>query len=67
MSAPLWPNAQFGPVLPTTGPLECSTHAEEAIFDQQSPNCLPSEATDIFGDATEAPAARMGGSFASTV
>ncbi|XP_051859544.1 uncharacterized protein LOC127565408 [Drosophila albomicans] len=24
-----------------TGPLECSTHAEESIFDQQRPNCLP--------------------------
>ena len=34
--------AQFGPVLPTTGPLECSNHAEEAIFDQQRPNCIPS-------------------------
>ena len=67
-AAPLWPNAQFGPVLPTTGPLECSTHAEEA--DQQRPNCLPSgqrQATHIFGDAPEAPGARMGGSFASTV
>ena len=45
--APLWPNAQFGPIyiyiyMPTTGPLEWSTHAEEAIFDQQRPNCLPS-------------------------
>ena len=29
-ATPLWPNAQFGPVLPTTGPLKCSTHAEEA-------------------------------------
>ena len=50
-AAPLWPNAQFGPELPTTGPLECSTYAEEAIFDQQRPNCLPSgqrQATHIF-------------------
>ncbi|CAD6999423.1 unnamed protein product [Ceratitis capitata] len=36
-AAPLWPNAQFGPLLPTNGPLECSTHPEEAIFDQQRP------------------------------
>ena len=38
--APLWPNAQFGTVLPTTGPLECSTQAEEAIFDQQRPSLI---------------------------
>ena len=70
MSCFLWANAKFGSVLPTTGPLECSTHAEEAIFDQQRPNCPPSgqrQATHIFGDAPEASGARMGGYFASTV
>jgi len=56
--------------MPTTGPLEGIIHAEEAIFDQQRPNCLPSgqrQAAHILGDAPEAPGARMGGSFASTV
>jgi len=64
-AAPLWPNDQFERVLPTTGPLKGSIHAEEAIFNQQMPNCLPSG--HIFGGAPEAPGARMGGSFASTV
>ena len=67
-AAPLWPNAQFGPVL--TGPLEGSTHPEEAIFDQQRPNCVPSgqrQATHVFGDAPEAPKARKGGPNAPTL
>jgi len=63
-------NSQLGLVMPTTGPLEGIIHAEEAIYDQQRPNCLPSgqrQAAHILGDAPEAPGARMGGSFAFTV
>ena len=69
-AAPLWPNAQLSPLLPTTRPLEGSTHSEEAIYDQQRPNCVPSEqcqATHVFGDVPEAPGARMGGPNAPTL
>ncbi|CAD6994634.1 unnamed protein product [Ceratitis capitata] len=63
-AVPLWPNTQFGPLLPKNGPLEGSTHPEKAIFDQQRANCVQTgqrQATHVFGDAPEAPGAQMGG------
>lgn len=59
-------NGRFGKESSTTSwssmgkrsiPLERKTHREEAIFDQQRPNCVPSgqrQGTHVFGDA-EAP------------
>ncbi|CAD7002675.1 unnamed protein product [Ceratitis capitata] len=69
-AAPPWPNAQIGPPLLITGTLAGSTHLEEAIFDQQRPNCVPSgqrEAAHVFGDAPETPGARKRGPNAHTL